>query len=1132
MLRQNHNLKSKIAACRKIFVLTIVGIVLAVWSSVNFLSEAAAVNLNVLKFYYLNDGSIKIEFVCDKPEINYQIQRAADKTIIQIKNVNSKLHPSYLVRNAFNVEIKTAIANFDNEPGAEIIILTPSGTSITPFKENNKIFFLAGFDYRPKATAQQFSSGLKNTPVKQFQKTNGSQIVSNNKTSLVPTEDEPQLQTQIRQGSGAISGYVKDELGGVIVGAEVIITDQNGRQRIEKTNQDGFYRFTNLPPGKYVLKVNASNFAQFESKKIESENKPFVLPDIVLKVNLETQVVTIDTEKSLNTDPGNNANGIVLRETGLNLLPDDPQGLANALQGLSAASGNQLGAQIIVDGFSGGKVPPKKSIKEIRINKNPYSAEFNRPGNGRIEIITKPGMQEFSGGGFFGFNNNILNTRNPFADVSLPYQSNDYGFYLGGPIKPKRISFFFNFERGNTKSNNLINGQILDSNLNTVRYNKSVLSPSSYLNVTPRVDLKLDDNNTLSGRYFYSVSSSENAGVGGFSLLSAAYRTKQTEQSMQLSETAVVNPRLVTETRSQFVRRINRREPNFFGLTVNVPGAFTSGASFQQSFSEYRKAEAGNITTLTLPNHTIRTGGGIQYVEIKDFSLQNSGGAYRFEGGFAPLLNNSNEIIYDTNGNPIIVPVSGLERFRRTNFFSQLGKTPKEIRELGGGATQFTISEGNRQASVNQYSVNAFVQDDWRLRPNFTLALGMRFEAQTNINKNLNFAPRISFAWSKNYREKKSGAGNKNKETMNFVLRGGIGLFYEEFGGNFTLRVNRFNGLNQHRYIVTDSAILDLFPQIPAEELLRQSFSLPTIVSTDSNLRSPLSIQSSISFEKQLPFKLVLSTNYLNVKTINALRSRYFSDSTDGATKRIFQYESTGKFNQNQLSFTLSRRLSKSSFYATYTLSKADSNTDGADFIPFLDNDYGRASTNVRHTFYFGSWFRTFGGVDINPVVYYRSGVSFDITLGRDLNGDSILNDRPTFATDLNRPSVVITPYGAFDLEPISGQSIIPRNYAVSPDFLSANLNISKTFTFFNDTKSTAKNDKFDLWGIQVPKQKFYLTFSMQIENVFNWTNPYLPEGNLSSPLFGQSYFSAGNYGFGINTIGNRVVKPYIVFSF
>ncbi len=168
-----------------------------------------------------------------------------------------------------------------------------------------------------------------------------------------------------------ICGLIKDELGGVIVNADVVLANKNGQRRTVRTNQDGVYRFTDLTPGKYILKVTSTGFTQYEIQVNVIVNKPQSSLNIALKVNeLDKQEVTVAVDTSLNSDLENNASGIVLRDEELKSLPEDPQGLASALQALSAASGNSTGGEVIVDGFAGSRIPPKKAIREIRINKN------------------------------------------------------------------------------------------------------------------------------------------------------------------------------------------------------------------------------------------------------------------------------------------------------------------------------------------------------------------------------------------------------------------------------------------------------------------------------------------------------------------------------------------------------------------------------------------------------------------------------------------------------------------------------------------------------------------------------------------------------------------------------------------
>ena len=120
-------------------------------------------------------------------------------------------------------------------------------------------------------------------------------------------------------------------------------------------------------------------------------------------------------------NPDENGGAIVLNGSDLDALSDDPDQLQNELQALAGPAAGPNGGQIYIDGFEGGQLPPKSSIREIRINQNPFSAEFNRIGYGRIEILTKPGSDKFSGHlGVFG-STSALNTANPLVQTQPSY---------------------------------------------------------------------------------------------------------------------------------------------------------------------------------------------------------------------------------------------------------------------------------------------------------------------------------------------------------------------------------------------------------------------------------------------------------------------------------------------------------------------------------------------------------------------------------------------------------------------------------------------------------------------------------------------------------------------------------------
>src|SRR5438067_2279353 len=310
-----------------------------------------------------------------------------------------------------------------------------------------------------------------------------------------------------QQRPGSLRGLVLDELGGAIVGASVTAIDSQGVEKTVVTNDGGSYTINGLAPGKYTVRAVNAGFAMFENTDVEVVAGKAQQFNITLKVAIEEQKVTVSTEnREVSTEPENNAGAIVLKGADLESLPDDPDDLAAALQALAGPSAGPNGGQIFVDGFSGGRLPPLASIREIRINNNPWSSEFDRPGFGRIEILTKPGTDRFRGQASFSFNNQDFNSRNPFAPTRAPYLSRNYGGNLSGPISKKKASFFFDFDKRDINDEAIVNATILDPNLNIVSFSESVLQPNRRFDFSPRLDYQINSSNTLVVRYEYEHS--------------------------------------------------------------------------------------------------------------------------------------------------------------------------------------------------------------------------------------------------------------------------------------------------------------------------------------------------------------------------------------------------------------------------------------------------------------------------------------------------------------------------------------------------------------------------------------------------------------------------------------------------
>ena len=459
------------------------------------------------------------------------------------------------------------------------------------------------------------------------------------------------------QNRATLRGSISDEFGATIVGATVTLIDANGAQKTATTNADGAYSFTNLAPGKYKIRAIAAGFATSEDTEIDVAAGRRDPVNLTLKIAAIESQVKVNADTPVSTDTNNNANQQVISGKDLDALPDDPDELAAALQALAGPTIGPNGGQIFIDGFSGANLPPKEAIREIRINQNPFAPENDQP-SARIDILTRPGTDKFRGGANFNFNDESLNSRNPFATSSskrTPFQIRQFGGSISGPIVKKKASFFFEGNRNETDDNELIQATILDPAFNIVQLGEGFLVPRRNTNIGPRLDYAINSKNTLIARYNFFESKTKNQGVSGFTLPSRGFANKSRNQNIQLTETAVINAFTINETRFQFSHGRNESLGSNSIAGLNVSGAFngcvsggTSCSGVGHAINKSNRWELNNFTQIQKGMHTFKFGGRVRGVKIDDISPSNFAGSWSFSGGFGPAL--------DANNNPIARP--------------------------------------------------------------------------------------------------------------------------------------------------------------------------------------------------------------------------------------------------------------------------------------------------------------------------------------------------------------------------------------------------------------------------------------------------------------------------------------------
>ena len=1001
-----------------------------------------------------------------------------------------------------------------------------------------------------------------------------------------------------QQSRGTLRGLITDEFGAVIVGATVTLTEASGTQKQTTTNKDGAYTFAGLAFGSYKIKAVAVGFDP-------SEETPVVLNsvrqslDVMLKVALIVDTVTV-SQTPISTEATNNANQTLIAGKDLDALPDDPDELAAALQALAGPSVGPNGGQIFIDGFTGGNMPSKDSIREIRINQNPFAAENDQP-SARIDILTRPGTDKLRGGASFNFNDESLNSRNPFAISSskrTPFQIRQFESNLNGPLVKKKASFFVNFGRIETDDNELIRATVLDSNFNPVDFGEGFLVPRRNTFFSPRFDYAINASNTLVVRYNFNHNRVDNQGVGGFSLPERAYDTINTGHTIQVTETAILNPTTITETRFQFTHNNNEQIGSNAIPSLSVGGSFNSGGS-QVGHSHSRREffELSNFTAKQHGMHAIKFGARIRHVSIDDTNENNFGGSWTFTGGFG---------------------LTSIERYQLTLRLQEQGLTSAQIRAAGGGAATFSINSGDPFANVKQTDYGLFIQDDWRMRPNITFSYGLRYETQSNAHSKYDFAPRLAVAWS-------PGAVNSARPPK-MVIRMGTGFFYNRLSENYTLSAHRYNGVNVVQTFVTEEARRLLPPTVAEQQapnvagiysILNQwsPTSVPslsgiaptqlTIWQVDPHIQAPTLWLAGTQVERQLSHNITMFAGFYNIRIVHVIRARDVNapfpasitpltpngirpDPTKG---EIYRVEASGQYNQRQFFLGFNNRLSRMfQLNGNYSLSKTTNDTDGQGGALFPINSYdtsgefSRGLFDVRHRFtIFGTVNLPWWKLVLNPFVVANSGPPFNIITGQDLNLDRQVNERPSFAAanaDCSAPNIRCTPFGNFNVVPLPGETIVPRNFGKAPGSVVVNMRVRRTFAFgtINNRNNAAaqsqgqptttgapKRPAGGTGGPNVPtgvgggggrvagvgpgpgpqgggappsEKRYTVNVSLNFQNLFNHVNLGPPVGNLSSPSFGESVGLApsfggfGGGGGGSTGAGNRRIYAQVRFNF
>jgi hypothetical protein len=816
--------------------------------------------------------------------------------------------------------------------------------------------------------------------------------------------------------SASLSGRVEDARGAVVSGANLIATSvETNQKQTATTDYDGRYRFPYLQVGSYKLSIEAQGFAPLSRELTVTIGQALDLPikldvaGVAAQVNVGTDVPMIETVRTqvtetirpteINDLPLNGRNYLDLAllipavaptNTGSNQRFAETSAIPG--QGISIAGQRNLYNSFVVDGLSAnddaadltGTYYSEEVINQFQVITSGGIAEFGRASGGVVNIITKSGTNDWRGS-FYGFaRNQRFDARNPLAPTKDLLTQAQYGGTIGGPIKLDRTFFFTNFEQTRRNYSAVLTIApsavvTINNRLNAVGYKGPRVTtgvvPANFdtTNFFARVDHKLDDRNQLSARYsVYHITAENSRTVGGLNAVSRGSGLDDTDQTIEASNITTLNSRTLNEARFQYTNsRLDAPINDTIGPAVGISGVVNFGTATSSPLAR-----------------------DINLFEVVD-NVSTQRGAHSPKAGVGFLYNRVN----------IVFPgaIQGVYAF--TSLSNFLTGNYSTYQQAFGAPSQF-------QSNPN---VGFFVQDEWRVRPSFTINAGLRYDLQflpspiqTDTN---NFGPRLGFACAPGDRKT--------------VMRASFGIFYDRIPLRATSNALQRDGTN---YVVVQfsptEAGAPVFPNVLATQP-GTFVTKPNITRIDPNIEVSYSEQANFQIERELPGNALISVGYLHLHALHIIASRNVNVPTVPASAgvpnlgrpdpnwgNIGRFEGAGDSYYNGMVVSFNKRAARwANVRVSYTLSKT---TDDAGNFFFstpqnnfdLRDDLGLSDNDQRHRLVVSGSFqapegktdgpqKALHGFQLSYIFTYASRLPFNILLGSDRNFDTNNNDRP-----------------------------------------------------------------------------------------------------------------------------------------
>lgn len=731
---------------------------------------------------------------------------------------------------------------------------------------------------------------------------------------------------QVVQGTGVGSSLrvtVLDQTDAALIIAQVTIVDARGVEQTAMVDQRGVAVFENLTVGTYQVRASAESFRPLTTpfNVRLGENRT------TLRLALATIEQKVVVEDSSAADRRDNGFTQTLSQEEIDSLPDDPDEMAEELARMAGP-----GAQIFVNGFRGGRMPPKDQIQQIRFHTNSFSAEYHEAGMIRVEVITKPGLGGWRGHTNFGFRDESLNATNAFAKEKGPEQMRRYMVNFQGPIAKGKTGLTVSFD-----GNSSYDSRTIVASTPAGQVNALATVPMDAINFNARVEQQVGANGQLQAEYSRRQNDRSNLGVGDFDLPERAYATANSTDTFRVRSTNVIGKKVFSEFRFSVIDSVLSTSSASTLPAIRVNDAFNAGGAGQMGDRSAREIEVAQNVDFTIGRrHSFRTG-------------------VLFEAG-------------------------RWTSDQRANAFGTYTFTSLDAYNLGLPAT-YTIRTGDPVVEYSQVKAGWFIQDDFRLSRSLQLSLGVRQEIQTQVDSRWNVAPRAAFTWN---------------ATRTTTVRGGYGIFYDWFDAGIYEQTIRVDGSHQVDVIVQNPAFPvteGIGTSLPASVIRAGSIGQPIIHQASFGLEKPLTpwMDFRTDYMRTRGYHTLRSVN-INA-TVNGVRpDAAFGNITEiqstgkRATDRLTVALNARYMPRRIIGMVMYQWSSSRNFADSATMLPSDSTNP--------DADWGPSAQDVRHRIFVNFNTPLARGVRMGLNVQGASALPYNIITGLDTNGDSVFNDR------------------------------------------------------------------------------------------------------------------------------------------